>query len=180
MNVLDFENAKQQAAELLRKSGFPVTDEEWTRLQVNDFGLANLSHEGFAFIDILRSPRVRITLLILLPNQTLPQHLHPSYEEESGKEETLRVLYGQTKVYIRGEQNVQDVRIPPGKGDYYTARHEILLLPGQQHSVQPTVEHWFQGGPDGSVNIAFQNRVDETKNLFYDPKSSGCPIKLDK
>ena len=36
----------------------------------------------------------------------------------------------------------------------------------------------FQAGPAGSVNLTFQNRVDETKNIFDDPDSDGCPIKL--
>ncbi len=40
------------------------------------------------------------------------------------------------------------------------------------------MDHWFQGGPSGSVNLVFQNRVDETKNIFTDPNSLGCPIKL--
>jgi D-lyxose ketol-isomerase len=171
------EQVKTQAAELINKSGFPVTEAEWRNLQVNDFGLGRLREEGLAFIDILRTARLRITLLVLLPNQTLPQHLHPAYENESGKEETLRVIYGRTKVYIKGGQTNPAMKIPAGKDSYYTARQEIALLSGQQYTVPPTTEHWFQGGPEGSVNICFQNRVDETKNLFFDPQSSGCPIK---
>jgi len=171
------ETVLQKAAELIEKSGFQITGEERQKLAVNDFGLGQLEVEGFAFIDILRTPRVRITLLILLPNQTLPQHMHPPYEQETGKEETLRVLYGQTKVYVRGEQNNPDMLIPEGKEAFYTARQEIALSPGQFYTVDPNIEHWFQGGPDGSVNLAFQNRVDETKNRFYDPQSTGCPIK---
>jgi D-lyxose ketol-isomerase len=167
----------QKAIELIEKSSFQITDEERQKLAVNDFGLGRLEVEGFAFIDILRTPRVRITLLILLPNQSLPQHMHPPYEQETGKEETLRVLYGQTKVYVKGQQNNPDMVIPEGKDAYYTARHEIALSPGQSHTIDPNIEHWFQAGPEGSVNLAFQNRVDETKNLFYDLQSTGCPIK---
>lgn len=177
MDTVLANDVKNKAAELIRKSGFPVTEAEWQNLAVNDFGLGRLREEGFAFIDILRSPRIRITLLVLLPNQTLPQHLHPAYENEPGKEETLRVIYGSTKVYTKGEQSNPAMRIPSGKDPYYTARQEVALTAGQQYTVPPTIEHWFQAGPEGSVNICFQNRVDETKNLFYDPKSSGCPIK---
>lgn len=42
----------------------------------------------------------------------------------------------------------------------------------------PGIKHWFQAGPEGSVNMTFQNRVDETRNIFDDPDSEGCPIKL--
>ena len=164
------------ARELLAKSAFPVTDEELGKLKANDFDLGQLEIEGFAFIDILRTPRLRITLLILLPDQTLPQHIHPAYEDEPGKEETLRVIYGQTSVFVRGESD-EKILIPDGKDEYYTARKEICLQPGEQYTVNPTIEHWFQAGSEGAVNICFQNRVDETKNLFYDPKSTGCPIK---
>ena len=174
----DIQKCLEEAKTLLIRSGFPVSDEEITQLAVNYFGLGYLRKEGFAFIDILRSPRLRITVLILLPNQTLPQHVHPSYETESGKEETLRVVYGQTKVYVAGAQT-PDVVIPEGKGQYYTAKEEIALSASQQYSVQPGTEHWFQGGPEGSVNICFQNRVDETKNVFFDPDSKGCPIKAE-
>jgi D-lyxose ketol-isomerase len=167
-----------QARELLAKSGFALTPEELEKLAAIDFGLGHLETEGLAFIDILRSERLRITLLILLPNQTLPQHVHPPYENETGKEETLRVLYGQTKVYVQYDNNNDpNVRIPDGKDAYYTARKEIALSPGQQFTVKPGIEHWFQGGLNGAVNICFQNRADETQNLFFDPKSTGCPIK---
>ena len=162
--------------DLLCRSGFPITDAEWEAMEISDFGLGNLRSEGFAFIDILRSSRLRITLIALLPNQTLPQHMHPPYEGEPGKEETIRVLSGQTKVYIKGKATAPDLLIPAEKDTFYTARQEIRRNPGEQYTVPPGIEHWFQGGPEGSVNICFQNRVDETKNLFWDPQSFGCPI----
>ena len=146
-------------------------------LTLNDFGLGNLRKEGFIFIDILQSARLRITLLILLPGQTLPQHIHPPYDDETGKEETLRVIYGRTGVYVAGSDKSKSVRIPAGKEAYYTVFEEVVLKPGEQYSVEPGIEHWFQGGQEGSVNICFQNRVDENKNIFLDPDSTGCQIK---
>ena len=176
MAVLTAKTIQEEYLNLFNRSGFPVTDAEWEALEISDFGLGNLRSEGFAFIDILRSPRLRITMIALLPNQTLPQHVHPPYEDEPGKEETLRVLSGQTKVYIRGEATTSGMLIPEGKAPFYTARQEIRLNPGEQYTVPPGIEHWFQGGQEGSVNICFQNRVDETKNRFWDPQSFGCPI----
>jgi D-lyxose ketol-isomerase len=176
MSAQDKKTMQQEYVDLLRRSGFPITDAEWKAMEISDFGLNNLRFEGFGFIDILRSPRVRITLIALLPNQTLPQHVHPPYEGEPGKEETIRVISGQTKVYIKGSASVPDILIPAGKDAFYTARQEIRLNPGEQYTVLPGIEHWFQGGPKGSVNICFQNRVDENKNRFWDPQSFGCPI----
>lgn len=167
---------KLEALDLLKKSGFNLTEAEINSMEANDFGLNNFEKEGFFLIDLLRTDRVRTNLLILLPNQTLPQHLHPSYEGELGKEETLRVLYGSTKVYIEGEENNPNILFPEGKAEYYSARHEIRLKINEQYSVPPNTKHWFQAGEEGSVNIAFQNRVNEDYNIFYDPKSIGCKI----
>jgi D-lyxose ketol-isomerase len=176
MSVPDEKTIRGEYIVLLCHSGFPIKDTEWKAMEISDFGLGNLRAEGFAFIDILRSSRLRITLIVLLPNQTLPQHMHPPYEGEQGKEETIRVLSGQTKVYIKGKATAPDLLIPAEKDMFYTARQEIRLNPGEQYTVPPGIEHWFQGGPEGSVNICFQNRVDETKNRFWDPQSFGCPI----
>ncbi len=170
---------KNKARELIIKSGFLMSAAELDALQVNDLGLGNIRKEGFAFFDILRTPRLRITLLVLLPNQTLPQHMHPPYDNELGKEETMRVIYGQAKVYVPGHKNNDHLLIPEGKEKYYTARHEIVLNPAEQYCVKPNVEHWFQAGDEGVVTLCFQNRVDETKNLFFDPNSTGCLIKPD-
>ena len=168
---------KQEAEALIRASGFILSDQEQQELAVNDMGLGHIQQEGLVFVDILRSERLRITILVLLPNQTLPQHKHPPYVGEIGKEETLRVLYGQTRLYVPGPENNPEILIPAGKEGFYTARHEIVLNKGEQYTVDPNAEHWFQGGPEGAVNLTFQNRVDETKNVFNDPRSLGCPIK---
>jgi D-lyxose ketol-isomerase len=179
MSLSDEKTIQRQYVDLICRSGFPITDGEWEALEISDFGLGNLRAEGFAFIDILRSARLRITLIALLPNQSLPQHVHPPYEGEQGKEETLRVLSGQTKVCIKGKATDPDMLIPPGKEPFYTAREQVRLNTGEQYTVPPGIEHWFQGGPEGSVNICFQNRVDENRNRFWDPQSLGCPIGPD-
>lgn len=160
---------QQQIRELIQKSGFILLPQDWEKLILHDFGLGNFAEEGAAVIDLLRTERLRITLLILLPNQSLPQHKHPAYEKEKGKEETIRVLYGRTNVYVEGVKNNLSLHIPQNKNDYYTAQHEINLGPGQQYTIGSGVNHWFQAGMEGSVNLEFQNRVDETKNIFADP-----------
>lgn len=167
---------KQEALALLKKSGFPVSDAEMREIKVNDFGLGNPRIEGFTFVDLLRTDRLRITLHMLLPNQTLPQHQHPPYDDEIGKEEIIRTVWGQFKIYDEGGGSAEGLRIPEGKESYYTVYHETVLNPGDQYRVKPGVDHWFQGGPEGAVALAFQNRVDENRNIFYDPGSLGCPI----
>ena len=178
MKLEPLDAARQQAKDLINKSGLVLSTDEWSQLAINDMGLGDIACEGFAFVDIVRSTKLRITVLVLLPNQTLPQHVHPPYDGEPGKEETLRVLYGHTKVFVEGEASTE-VQIPEGKDQYYSARREIALNAGSQYTVTPGIKHWFQAGPEGSVNMTFQDRVDETKNIFDDPNSLGCPINLD-
>jgi D-lyxose ketol-isomerase len=168
----------QQGVELIRKIDFPLTPADWAELKVNDFGLGDLRNEGFVFADLLRTDRVRLTLLILLPYQSLPEHLHPPYGSEPGKEETLRCLWGETRVYVPGTPNNPAIRIPKGKEAYYTSLHEVVIRPGEQCTVKPNLAHWFQGGTEGGVNLAFQNRVNEDLNIFTDPASTGCPVPM--
>ena len=107
---------RARTLELIRKSGFPVTDAELAGLKLNDFGLGQLEVEGFEFIDFVLTPRIRMTLLVLLPNQTLPEYYHPAYGQEPGKEETIRCLWAQTRVYVPGVPNNARLLIPAGKG----------------------------------------------------------------
>ncbi len=160
---------------LIKRTGLAITDAEWATLKANDFGLGRLRIEGFVFIDLLRTNRIRITLLVLLPNQTLPEHLHPTYPGEPGKEETLRCLWGETRVVMPGDPT-PDLVIPSGKDAFYTSRHAVTIRPGEQCTVPPVTRHWFQAGPEGAVNLAFQNRVDETLNIFTEDTGTGCPI----
>lgn len=176
MQTTDTTDVLQEALALIDQSGFPLTAADRENLKVNDFGLDDVRSEGFVFTDILLAARVRVTLFALLPYQTVPQHLHPAYDNEPGKEETLRVLYGQAKVYVEGPPSGGAPRIPKGKEAYYTAAREYCLEAGGQVTVEPKTAHWFQGGPEGAVCLTFQNRVDEMKNQFFDPASTGCPV----
>ena len=169
---MDAQLEKQVLAEtrdLISRSGFPMLPEELDGLEANDLGMGNFRTEGLIEVEILRSPKIGVTVLVLLPDQTLPQHAHPSYEGEKGKEETIRVVWGQFKIYIPGTKNNENMVIPAGKEKYYTALHEIVLNEGEQYRLEPNIEHWFQAGHEGAVTLEFENTVDQTKNIWYDP-----------
>lgn len=158
-----------QIRSLIKKSHFSLTKKEYEHLIYYDFGLGHFDKEGVTIIDLLNTERLRITLMILLPYQTLPEHFHPSYPGEKGKEETVRVLFGETRLYIEGETNASNMVIPDGKELFYTVKHEINLIKNQQYTINHGTRHWFQGGEKGSVNLEFQNTVDEKRNRFTDP-----------
>lgn len=177
---MDAQNLLSQALDLSAHCSFPLSAAEIQAIRVNDFGLNNLPVEGFAFVDLLRTERVRTTLMIFLPNQTLPQHKHPPYDNEPGKEENLRVLWGEFTVCVEGAETAGvENMIPPGKADYYTARKAVVLETCMQFTIPPNTAHWFHAGPEGAVVLACQTRVDEERNHFYDPASNGCPVPKD-
>lgn len=168
-----------EAIELIEQAGIPITNSERTRLSVNDLGLDNPRVEGFQYFDLLLTPMVRVSLLALLPNQTLPEHRHPAYDGSPGKEESVRAVTGELRVYIPGPDTLNAGFIVPGKEDYYTVRNEVVLAPGQGLTVEPRVAHWFQTGPAGAVFFTFQNRVDESLNTFTDPGvTRSCGVEL--
>jgi D-lyxose ketol-isomerase len=163
---------RAEAREMIRRSGVCLADSELDTMTIIDFGLGDLRREGVQYVDILLSEALRTTVLVLLPNQTLPQHLHPPYDGCPGKEETVRAVTGEFRLYTSGPDTMSVGFLVEGKERYYTARHEHVLHPAQSLTVDPGVPHWFQAGPEGSVSYGFYNRVDESRNIFSDPDVS--------
>ena len=56
-------------------------------------------------------------------------------------------------VYLDGAESGRIITaIPPhGSEEYYTARQEYVLHPGEQVTIPPNTLHWFQAGPTGAV-----------------------------
>ncbi len=168
----DIETVRGEVARSIEEAGIHLSASELERMAVVDFGLGDLRREGVEYVDILLSDRLRTTVLVLLPNQTLPQHYHPAYEDCPGKEETVRCVRGEIRVYVPGRDTVERGGVVEGKERWYTARHEIVLRPGDSYTIAPAVPHWFQAGPEGAVTYGFYSRVDESRNVFADPAVS--------
>ncbi|MBD3242945.1 MAG: hypothetical protein GF331_20300 [Chitinivibrionales bacterium] len=162
-------DVRHETIDLIRHAGVSVTEEELAGMALVDFGMHDIRREGVQLVDILLTDELRITVLVLLPNQTLPEHMHPAYGNCPGKEETVRVVYGECRVYVPGLDTMQAGFLPSGKEAYYTARNEAVLRPVQTFTVEPGMPHWFQAGPQGCVTYGYYNRVDESQNVFTDP-----------
>lgn len=168
-------DVRRETVELIRRAGVNVTGGELEHMALVDFGMGDIRREGVELVDILLTDVLRITILTLLPNQTLPEHFHPAYDGCAGKEENVRVVYGECRVYVPGPDTMAAGFIPHGKDAYYTARNETVLRPVQTFTVDPGKPHWFQAGPRGCVTYGFYNRVDESRNQFTDPRvTSKC------
>lgn len=100
----------------------------------------------------------------------MPQDRHPAVEGGPGKEETFRCRWGEVYLYIPGESAAKIKAVPPkGKEAFFTARHEIVLRPGEQYTLPPDTLHWFQAGPKGAVISEFSTKSRDYADIYTDP-----------
>lgn len=164
-------DAQVRAAELIEGAGIPVYDGERERIEVTDFGLSNPLVEGAQILTWVQTERIGVKVIALLPHQTLPEHWHPSVENEAGKEETVRHIWGDLIIGVTGEPASADsaADLPREKEIYYTCWHEIVASPGQQVTFAPGEKHWFHAGARGAVAYSFSTVVRDAFDGFTDP-----------
>jgi D-lyxose ketol-isomerase len=63
-----------------------------------------------------------------------------------------------------------------GREKYFNVRHEIILHPGEQYTLQPNTLHWFQAGPEGAVVSEFSTKSRDEFDIFTDPGIKRAPI----
>jgi D-lyxose ketol-isomerase len=164
-----YTTAKNRAAAMIRESGICITDEETQKVEVADFGLSRLDIEGAQVLTLVATDRIAVKIIVLFPNQTLPEHWHPRVGEDPGKEETVRVISGTVRFYIPGEENMNEGFVPAGQEDAYTMRHELILKPGEQITLEPGVKHWFQAAEEGTVMYSFSSVARDVLDGFTNP-----------
>jgi len=160
---------QQKAAELIEKAGIYITPEEKEKIVVADFGLSDIFNQGIEVLTFFETDRIAGKILVLLPNQTEPEHWHPPVGNDPGKQEIIRAIWGTLRFYVEGENNFKEGFIPEGKEPCYTLRHEIILKPGEQLVFQPGEKHWFQAGGEGAVMYSFSTTVRDVLDGFTDP-----------
>ncbi|GIM44713.1 D-lyxose isomerase [Collibacillus ludicampi] len=168
--MTDHDQAVKRTLEFLRKAGIVLTEEEQQKIEIAEMGLGHLEVEGLQLYTYVNTSRYCAKELVLFPNQTCPEHLHPPVFGEPGKEETFRCRWGTVYLYVDGEATVNpSVNPPKGKEAYYTVRHEIILTPGQQYTIPPNTKHWFQAGDEGAVVSEFSSTSRDEYDIFTDP-----------
>lgn len=169
LNRKEFNDAQKKAAEMIKKSGIKITEEEMNRIDVVDFGLSDLLKEGAQILTFFNTLRVSAKVIALFPKQTEPEHWHPAVGDDPGKEETIRVVDGTVYFYVPGEENLLHGLVPEGKEAYYTVRHEMIMKPGDQITLEPGTKHWFQAGNEGAVMYTFSTCARDVLDRFTDP-----------
>ena len=161
--------AQERAAEMIARSGIRIREEEKNRIEVVDFGLSRLDREGVQVLTLVETERISVKVLVLMPNQTEPEHWHPAVGEDPGKEETIRVIWGTVFFYVQGENTFKEGFLVKGKEKHYTVMHEVVLKPGEQITLQPGEKHWFQARDEGAVMYSFSTTVRDALDQFTDP-----------
>ena len=155
-----------------------VRDDEAANLEVSDFGLGDLARTGLQILVYVNTDRVCAKELVLTPGQTCPEHAHVGEGSELGKEETFRVRTGEVWLYVEGEPTASPLAIP-ARPEHYTAWHEIVLHPGDQHTILPGTRHWFQAGPDGAIVTEFSTQSTDERDVFTDPEIQRITVVAD-
>lgn len=162
------EEAVEKTLSFFKKANIVISDEEKDKIEIADFGLDNLNEIGLQILTYVNTERCCAKELVLFPNQTCPEHRHPSVNGIEGKEETFRCRMGKVYLYIEGEKREQiSAKLPSSE---VTVFYEVILLPGEQYTLKPDMKHWFQAGDEGAVVSEFSTRSTDENDIFTDEK----------
>jgi len=177
LTLQQYRAARDRAWAMLQKAGIVLTPAELERLEVADFGLGQLEQIGLEVVTYVNTERVCAKEIVMFPWQICPEHLHPAVAGQPGKEETFRCRWGITRLYVDGPAGAPfQGRLPPGRAEYLTMRHEVVLQPGEQYTLVPERWHWFQAGPEGAIVSEFSTHSTDEADLFRDPAIARIPV----
>lgn len=161
--------AREQTRLALSRAGILLSPAEQALIEVADFGLGDLKHQGLQLITYVNTDRYCAKELVLLPHQTCPEHKHPPIAGKPGKMETFRCRTGMVWLYVKGESTASPkARVPAGSEAHYTVFREVELHPGEQYTIMPDTLHWFQAGGKGAVVSEFSSRSCDEYDIFTD------------
>ncbi len=176
MKKSTYEDARRRTIAYFEKAHIVLTEQEKENIEVADFGLGELEKTGLELVTYVNTEKCCAKELVLFPRQTCPEHRHPEVNGAPGKEETFRCRWGTVYLYVPGEKTENPgARPPEGNEAYYTAFHEIRLLPGQQYTLYPDTLHWFQAGPEGAIVSEFSTTSRDESDVFTDPRIRRLP-----
>jgi D-lyxose ketol-isomerase len=165
----DVADARARAAAVLAEAGVALTPAEAEQIEVADFGLSRLAQTGLEVVVYVNTQRVCAKELVMFPRQLCPEHRHPPFDGTPGKEETFRCRAGEVYLYTEGEPTPDpQARVHPD--EVLTVWREIVLGPGDQHTIMPDTRHWFQAGDEGAVVSEFSTQSRDELDVFTDPQ----------
>ena len=174
----EYEKAVEYVADMFAKAGIIITPKERESIEVADFGLGMLDEVGLQLLVYVNTERCCAKEMVLKPFQTCPEHRHMDGVENgvayTGKEETFRVRRGTCYLYVDGEGRKEDIKAksPPTP---VTVSHESVLHEGDQYTMHPNTNHWFQAGPEGAIVSEFSTKSRDEADVFTDERIKRIP-----
>jgi D-lyxose ketol-isomerase len=166
-----YQAAQKKALEYMERAGVVLADEEKEKIGVADFGLSDLEQQGGQILTFFNTDRISAKIIVLFPWQILPEHWHPAIQNDVGKEEIMRVRWGEVFLYVPGEPSPRPQgRIPAGEKANFTVWHEVIMKPGDQYIIPPGTVHWFQAGKEGAVIDDYSSTARDLQDGFTNPK----------
>ncbi len=165
------ERIKAKALKYFEETAIVLSSQEKENMEIADLGLNDFKRTGVVLVVYINNSRYCAKEIVLFPHQTCPEHRHPDHNGMEGKRETFRCRYGKVYLYIVGEKTENPKTHPPaGDEKYYSVYHEIILLPGDQYTIDKNTLHWFQAGEEGAVISEFSSPSDDASDIFSDPR----------
>lgn len=163
--------AQKRALAYMEKAGVVLSKKDRENVSVADFGLSDLERQGGQILTFFNTERLSAKVIVLFPWQILPEHWHPALENDIGKEEIMRVRWGEVYLYVLGEPTPHSkAKIPPGEKDYFTVWHEVILKSGDQYILKPQTVHWFQASRKGAVIDNYSSTARDLQDGFTNPR----------
>lgn len=172
MKKANYEKARKRALEMYNKAGIVLTEAEKENIEVADFGLDDIDNIGLQIVTYINTERVCAKEMVLFGGQTCPEHRHVATCGNQGKEETFRCRYGTVELFVDGEKDISDVKLPATD---VTVFGKIVLNAGDQYTIRPDTKHWFRGGKDGAVVSEFSTHSTDETDVFTDKRIVRIP-----
>jgi D-lyxose ketol-isomerase len=171
LTLKQIQEVKNNVLAYFDKANIILNEKEKEHIEIADFGLNEFEATGLSLVVYVNTNRCCAKEMVLLPNQTCPEHRHPPVNGEPGKEETFRCRWGRVYLYVEGKQVRNPAAKPPrGREHAYTVWNEVILNPGDQYTLSPNTLHWFQAGDEGAVISEFSTKSRDEADVFTDPE----------
>jgi len=167
---------KAKALKYFKEAAIILSSQEKENMEIADLGLNDFERTGIVLVVYVNKSRYCAKEMVLFPRQTCSEHRHPDHNGREGKMETFRCRYGEVYLYTEGEKTKNPKAHPPvGDEKYYSVYHEIILLPGDQYTIDKNTPHWFQAGEEGAVISEFSSPSDDSSDIFTDQRIKRVP-----
>jgi D-lyxose ketol-isomerase len=163
---------------MLARAGLAITPAELARIEVADFGLADLERTGLQLLTYVNTDRYCAKELMLFPGTDLVPSIAIRPSAASLARWRRSAAAGARCISSsRGFRRRPTPRVRQrGVEAYYTVFHELLLLPGDQYTIPPDTLHWFQAGAEGALVSEFSSTSRDELDVFTDPRIVRIPI----